>query len=267
MGNTHSADYQAHTHTGRGATAGDKFSVRTWEPQRKQDYASQLVGSLVAGAGSRAVVGDVSWVHTQYGRELLLADDRVNLVFQHREDLDAWFQSVLRQKPTPGLPETHIQKGCGISAKVRSVRIGLLVFGFHICTGLAARVFGPRWHMGGRVGSLDRFPAVAFVPSVVELISSCSQTPHPRKDGNRETRLKLYATKTLTEAHQLKLEFPGRVHIVSLEQLSHWAGGFFQRLHSAVLERPPSMGTPPAYDPYLARNSGSREQVLRAKRA
>ena len=152
VGNTHSADYQAHSATASGAAAGDKFSVRGWSPEKKQAYASDFVATLVADAGSRPVVGDVSWVHCQYGRELLLADPRVHLVFQYRESQDAWYLSVKKQKPSPGLPETYLLAGVGISAKVRSVGDVLLLLGFHICTRFAARVSGPRWDMGRRVG-------------------------------------------------------------------------------------------------------------------
>ena len=86
VGNTHSADFQAHSASASGALAADTLSARNWDPTKRQAYASQLVSKLVESAGGRHVVGDVSWVHTQYGRELLLADDRVHVVFQYRED-------------------------------------------------------------------------------------------------------------------------------------------------------------------------------------
>jgi hypothetical protein len=86
VGNTHSADYKAHSASASGAISSDTFSARNWELEKRQGYCAQLVGNLLEGAGSRQVVGDVSWVHTQYGRELLRADNRVHLVFQFRED-------------------------------------------------------------------------------------------------------------------------------------------------------------------------------------
>ena len=157
VGNTHSADYQAHTATtASGAAARDQFAVREWGSERKQAFASDFVATLVAGAGSRPVVGDVSWVHCQYGRELLLADSRVHCVFQYRENKEAWYTSLKKQKPKPGLPETILLRGLGISAKVRSVGVVLLLLGFYICTRFAARVSGPRWNMGRRVGSRTR---------------------------------------------------------------------------------------------------------------
>ena len=72
-----------------------------------------------------------------------------------------------------------------------------------------------------------------------------------------------FAAKTLAEASKLRCEFPERVHIVPVEGLTEWATAFFQDLHYRVLLRPRCRKAPPAYDPNLARNAGSREQGLR----
>ena len=76
--------------------------------------------------------------------------------------------------------------------------------------------------------------------------------------------MKLYATKTLAEAKELRREFPGRVHVVSLEGLTTWGGVFFVDLNFLVPD--PHPGVLPAYDPYLARNASSREQTLRKRK-
>lgn len=46
-----------------------------------------------------------------------------------REDRTAWYKSVEKQKPRPGLPETIMLQGLGISAKVRPVGTVLVFVG------------------------------------------------------------------------------------------------------------------------------------------
>ena len=110
------------------------------------------------------------------------------------------------------------------------------------------------WGVGWGVGSFSRGPS-----SSVHV-----RSPPPfRKDGDREARLMRFADKTSTEASRLRRAFPERVHIVPVEGLTEWATAFFQDLHYRVLLRPRRRKAPPAYDPNLARNAGSREQGLR----
>ena len=85
-----------------------------------------------------------------------------------REDMAAWYKSVEKQKPRPGLPETYMLQGLGITAKVRPVGTVLVLLGW------TARVLGPCRHMGGRVG---RRLGRRFVFPRPEFISSCSQPP------------------------------------------------------------------------------------------
>lgn len=116
--------------------------------------------------------------------------------------------------------------------------------------------------MGGRVGRrLGRrfvFPRPEFISQFMFAASLLF-----RKDGDRQARMMIFAEKTLAEASKLRRQFPERVHIVPLEGLTEWATGFFQDLHYRVLLRPRRAKAPPAYNPNLARNAGSREQGLR----
>jgi hypothetical protein len=72
-----------------------------------------------------------------------------------------------------------------------------------------------------------------------------------------------FAAKTLAEASKLRCEFPERVHIVPVEGLTEWATTFFKYVHCRTLFDPRCKKRPPAYNPNLARNAGSREQGLR----
>lgn len=90
VGNTHSIDYMP--------ALKDKFSIRQQSAEQRREFANRVVAFLQdhnkpwSGTG---VVGDVSWVHTQYMREMLEANQKVVLVFQYREEC-----------PTPCLPAT-----------------------------------------------------------------------------------------------------------------------------------------------------------------
>ena len=169
VGNTHSIDYMPGLK--------DKFSIRQQSAEKRREFANRVVAFLQdrhkpwSGSG---VAGDVSWVHTQYMREMLEANPKVVLVFQYREecptlclpatappsfrppappprqrrpsvrgpwcpplsmapprslrtfyvryschleDVDRWYDSVVKQKPKVGLPETLLLAGYGITGE------------------------------------------------------------------------------------------------------------------------------------------------------
>ena len=146
VGNTNSQDFKSARGLGK-----DHFTIKNWTAPRRKRYASDMVASLIAEGGGHVVVGDASWVHTQYMAELLEADTRVVLVYQYREDLDAWYQSVAKHKPQGGRSEGFMLQSCGIFSLEAFFCLAL---GLSLVCGVgwrlsAARVgpcvCGPRW--------------------------------------------------------------------------------------------------------------------------
>jgi hypothetical protein len=115
VGNRHSQDYRS-TH----GTKDDSFSCKSWEPARRKKFASDFVAALVNESSGSSVVGDVSWIHSQYMLEVLQADSRVIIVFQFRHDLEAWWTSVQKHKPKSSLCENVMLGSRGIRSQKAS---------------------------------------------------------------------------------------------------------------------------------------------------
>ncbi len=106
-GNTHSMEWRP--------SMRDRFTLREQTPARRQAIAKNVINDVVAFAAGGAVAGDISWTHLELAKELLVADTRVHVVAQFRDDISGWIKSV-EGHGRAGLPATLFMRGHGITA-------------------------------------------------------------------------------------------------------------------------------------------------------